>query len=118
MDKAAQELQGKAASYFSWCGHIARITTRDPSREASKLFLHKTLAWLRSLKIGTGHKMSWTSLQSLEVGASSGTVSWVETTKQHCVASEVGRDDQLERNEEWWIVRVRQWSETRVPWIA
>ena len=38
------------ASYFSWCGHIARITTRDPKRETSKLFLHKNTAWLRSLK--------------------------------------------------------------------
>ena len=35
---------------FSWCGHIAKITTRDPTRETSKLFLHKNTAWLRSLK--------------------------------------------------------------------
>ena len=23
------------ASYFSWCGHIARIATRDPKRETN-----------------------------------------------------------------------------------
>ena len=38
------------ASYFLWCGHIARIATRDPMRETSKLFMHRNIAWLRSLK--------------------------------------------------------------------
>ena len=32
------------ASFFSWCAHVARITTRDPTRETSKLFLQKI--WL------------------------------------------------------------------------
>ena len=30
------------ASYFSWCGHVARVTTRDPRRETSTLFVNKT----------------------------------------------------------------------------
>ena len=38
------------ASYFSRCGHIARIMTRDPKRETSKLFLNKNMMWLQSLK--------------------------------------------------------------------
>ena len=38
------------ASYFSWCGHIARITTRDPKRETTNLFLHKNMMRIRSLK--------------------------------------------------------------------
>ena len=42
------------ASYFSWCGHIARIATRDPMRETNKLFQHKNIARLRSLKKETG----------------------------------------------------------------
>ena len=38
------------ASFFSWCGHIARITMRDPKSETSKLFLHNSLKWLQNLK--------------------------------------------------------------------
>ena len=38
------------ASNFSWCGHIARITTRDSKRKTGKLFLYENMAWLRSLK--------------------------------------------------------------------
>ena len=37
------------ANYFSWCGHIARITTRDLKRETSNLLLHTHMEWLRSL---------------------------------------------------------------------
>ena len=38
------------ASCFSWCGHIARIATRDSKREKGKLFLHRNMARLRCLK--------------------------------------------------------------------
>ena len=43
------------AQYFSWCGHIARITTRDPGRETSKMYMNKNIAWLRDLnkELGT-----------------------------------------------------------------
>ena len=40
------------ASYFSWCGRIARITTRDPKRDV--LFLRKNMIWLRRLKSEMG----------------------------------------------------------------
>ena len=40
------------ASYFSWCGHIARITTRDPRRETITPFVKQNtnMAWLGNLK--------------------------------------------------------------------
>ena len=43
------------ASYFSWCGHTARIATRDPKKETSILFQHKNIACLRNLtkEVGT-----------------------------------------------------------------
>ena len=55
------------ASYFSWCGHNARITTRDPRRETK-------YDAASDPEEGTGLAMSWTSLQSLEVGAGSGSI--------------------------------------------
>ena len=59
------------ARYFSWWGHIARIATRDPMSETSKLFLHKNNAWLRSLKeMGTqchGRRIRvWICLQAVD----------------------------------------------------
>ena len=63
------------ASYFSWCGHIARITTRDPKRETSNIFARKYDVASEHDE-GTGLAMSWTSLQSLEV-AGSGSMSWL-----------------------------------------
>ena len=50
-----------SAQYFSWCAHIARISTRDPARETSKMCMNKNIAWLHELKKGVGHAMSWTS---------------------------------------------------------
>ena len=47
------------ASCFSWCGHIAHITMRDPKRETSILFLHKNY--------GMASAVSWTTLQSPKV---------------------------------------------------
>ena len=38
------------AQYFSWCGQKGRIATRDPGREASKMYMNKNIAWLRDLK--------------------------------------------------------------------
>ena len=82
-------------SYFSWCGHIARITTRDPKRETSKLFLHKNNAWLRSLKKETGTQCHGTPFQSLEVGAGRESMSWrrvgKDGTKQYGMALQVGK---------------------------
>ena len=47
------------------------------------------------LEEGTGLAMSWTSLQSLEVGAGSGSMSWLRVgkggTKQYCMALQAGR---------------------------
>ena len=57
------------ASYFSWCGHTARFATRDPKRESSKLFQ------VAEPEKGKGHTMLWMSVQSVEVGASSGPTS-------------------------------------------
>ena len=37
------------ASYFSWCGHVARLTKMDPQRETSCIFMLK-MDWLRNLK--------------------------------------------------------------------
>ena len=36
----------------------------------------QNIAWLRSLEKGNEHTMSWTSVQSVEVGAGSGPMSW------------------------------------------
>ena len=38
------------AHYFSWCGHIARLATRDPARETSNMFWNKIMMWLHNLK--------------------------------------------------------------------
>ena len=38
------------ARYLSWCGHIARITTRDPGRETSRMYVNRNIALLRDLK--------------------------------------------------------------------
>ena len=38
------------ARYFSWCGHIARISTRDPTRETSRMYMNKNIAWLHDMK--------------------------------------------------------------------
>ena len=38
------------ARYFSWCGHIARITTRDLGRETIRMCMNKNRAWPRNLK--------------------------------------------------------------------
>ena len=38
------------ASCFSWCGHVARVTTMDPQRETSPTFTLKNMEWLRNLK--------------------------------------------------------------------
>ena len=38
------------ASYFSWCGHVARLTKADPQRETSQIFTMKNMEWLRNLK--------------------------------------------------------------------
>ena len=49
------------AQYFSWCGHVARISTRYPTRETSRMYMNKNIAWLHDLKkeLGTqcqGHR--------------------------------------------------------------
>ena len=54
---------------LSWCGHIARITTRDPGRETSRMYMNKHVAWLRDFLKGAGHSMSWTTPSRLEMGA-------------------------------------------------
>ena len=38
------------AEYFSWCRHNARLATRDPARETSKMFLNENMTCLRNLK--------------------------------------------------------------------
>ena len=38
------------ASYFLWCGHVARLTTADPQRETSRISTLKSMEWLRNLK--------------------------------------------------------------------
>ena len=38
------------AQYFSWCGHIARITSRGTGTETSRMYLNKNMTWLRNLK--------------------------------------------------------------------
>ena len=63
------------ASYFSWCGHVARLTTADPQRETSQIF---------NLKYGMAAEfeerawitMPWTWVQGVEMGAGSRTVCW------------------------------------------
>ena len=42
------------ASYFSWCGNVARLTKADPKREMSQIFMQKNLEWLRNLKTELG----------------------------------------------------------------
>ena len=44
------------AQYFSWCGHIARLATRDPARVTSKMFWNKNMMWLSKLKEELGTK--------------------------------------------------------------
>ena len=46
------------ASYFSWCGHTALITTRDPKRETSKFFFAQKYDVASELEEGTGLAMS------------------------------------------------------------
>ena len=46
------------AQYFSWCGHIARLVTRDPARETSNMFLKKHDV-ASQFEEGVGHTMSW-----------------------------------------------------------
>ena len=38
------------ASYFSSCGHVARLTKVDPQRETSRIYIPNYMEWLRSLK--------------------------------------------------------------------
>ena len=38
------------ASYFSWCGHVARLEITDPQRETSRIFTLEIMEWLRRLK--------------------------------------------------------------------
>ena len=40
------------AQYFSGCDQIARITTGDPGRETSRMYMNKNIAWLRDLQKG------------------------------------------------------------------
>ena len=50
------------ASNFSRCGHIARITARDPKRETSNLFLNKQPADQSNLPVGRSLCQSVTTL--------------------------------------------------------
>ena len=62
------------ACNFSWCGHIARITR---SEKGNKQFIFAQKYDVASeFEEGSGLAMSWTSLQSLELGAGSGSMSW------------------------------------------
>ena len=38
------------ASYFSWCGHVARLTKADPKRETGQIFMLQNLEQLPNLK--------------------------------------------------------------------
>ena len=59
------------ASYFSWCGHVARVTKVDPKRNESHFYGEKHLV-VADIEEITGIAMSWTSIQ----GADSGAVCW------------------------------------------
>ena len=97
------------ASWFSWCGHIARITTRVPTRETSKLFSHKKYGLASEHEEGTGHTMSRTSPQSLEMGAGSGPMPGDEcvNTAQNSTAWRSKLEEMINwKNEKWSIARV------------
>ena len=64
------------ARYFSWCGRIARITTRDPGRETSRMYMNKNIAFSSGFEKGIGYSMSWTTLSCLEMGAGLCTMYW------------------------------------------
>ena len=42
------------ANYFSWCGHVARMTASDPKCETCRMYLNKNKEWLRNLKNEVG----------------------------------------------------------------
>ena len=111
------------ASYFSWCGHIARMT-RDPNRETSNLFLHRKYDVASELEEGTVLATSRTSLQSLEVGAGR-----VVKVAQNSTVWRNKLEEMINRkNTKWWIARVfkshylescKDWvSEPRMRWMC
>ena len=64
------------ASYFSWCGHVARLTKVDPQRETSRIFTLKNVEWLRNLKREFGSQQCHRRrVRGVEMEAGSGTVS-------------------------------------------
>ena len=52
LDKELVDLENVHVFYFerSSSGHIARISTRDPGRETSKMYMNKNISWLCELK--------------------------------------------------------------------
>ena len=82
----------------------------ERSDERNKQIVPAQKQCMASEPEGNGHTMSWTSLQSLEVGAGSGSVSWSgvgkDGAKQYSMALQVGRNDQLEEAKKWSIARV------------
>ena len=57
------------ASYFSWCGHVARLTKADPQRETSRILMLKNVEWLAEFEERARIPMSWTPLQGCGDGS-------------------------------------------------
>ena len=62
-------------SSFASCGHVARLTKTDLQRETSRIFMLKSMEWLRNLK-KEFIPMSWTPVQGCGVGGGRCAVCW------------------------------------------
>ena len=63
------------ASYFSWCGHVTRLTKADTQRETSRIFTQKK-GMVAEFEERARITNPWTQVQGVEMGAGRGTVFW------------------------------------------
>ena len=76
LDKELVDLENVHVFYFerSSSGHIAKISTRDPGRETSKMYMNKNISWLRELKKELGTQCHGGRFLVWEMGASDDTM--------------------------------------------
>ena len=86
------------ASYFSWCGHVARLRKADPKRETSQIFMLKNLGVAAQSEERARIPMSWTEVQ---MGAGRCAVCWYRLDERGTgsagVEGQDGCDDRVEK---------------------
>ena len=94
----------KFASYFSWCGHVARVTKKWARNvKRVRIFTLKNMEWLRTLKNELGsqyHGRRFRVWRWEQAAAQCVGTEWVKVAQDRMVwRAEDGRDDKVERKQ-------------------